>query len=126
MTLPEHHRPAVARGLTAAFGACALESISPLSGGLSGAAVFRIAVDGFAYLLRIQNGRDAIRDPARGHACMTIAAEAGLDLDQAGDRAPCILVVRMEIGRAVVALDHGDRSARLEHRAKIDQRLGRV
>ncbi|MBU4435058.1 MAG: phosphotransferase [Alphaproteobacteria bacterium] len=78
MTLPEHHRPAVARGLTAAFGACALESISPLSGGLSGAAVFRIAVDGFAYLLRIQNGRDAIRDPARGHACMKIAAEAGL------------------------------------------------
>ena len=78
MPLPEHHRPAVTRGLIVAFGVATLDSASPVSGGLSGAAVYRIEVGGVAYLLRIQNGRDAIRDPARGHACMKIAAEAGL------------------------------------------------
>lgn len=78
MPLPETKRPAVERGLAAAFGATPLDTISPVGGGLSGAGVYRIEIGGDAYLLRIQDVRDGIRDPARGHACMRIAAQAGL------------------------------------------------
>jgi hypothetical protein len=35
-------------------------------------------VGGIAYLLRVETGRDALRDPHRGYACMRLAAEACL------------------------------------------------
>ncbi len=76
--IPENLRPAVERGLLAAFGTTELDAIAPLSGGLSGAAVFRIRVGGIAYALRLTMSRDALRDPARGFACMTTAAQACL------------------------------------------------
>lgn len=69
--------PAVRRATLAAFGTAEIESARPLSGGLSGAAIFRIRVGGVPYLLRIEGERDAFRDPARAYACMRIAA-AGL------------------------------------------------
>ena len=49
--IPEALRPAVDRALMAAFGTAELDAIAPLSGGLSGAAVFRIRVGGIAYAL---------------------------------------------------------------------------
>ena len=76
--IPEAKRPAVDRALMAAFGTAELDAIAPLSGGLSGAAVFRIRVGGIGYALRLTQTRDALRDPARGFACMKIAAAAFL------------------------------------------------
>lgn len=78
MTIPEAQRPAVDRALNAAFGCSNLDTISPLSGGLSGAAIFKIRVGGIAYLLRIEGSRDPFRDPDRWYRCMTIAADAFL------------------------------------------------
>lgn len=70
--------PAVRRGLRAAFGTETLDGWTPLSGGLSGARLWRIRVGGIAYLLRVETGRDALRDPHRGYRCMALAAEACL------------------------------------------------
>lgn len=78
MPLPADKRPALDRALMAAFGTTAIDAARPVSGGLSGARLYRIAVDGGDYLLRIEGPPDAFRDPIRGHACMRIAAEAGL------------------------------------------------
>lgn len=75
-TIPPSNRAAVDRALFAAFGTTELDAVVPLSGGLSGALIFRIRVGGIAYLLRIEGTRDVFRDPARWYACMEIAAEA--------------------------------------------------
>lgn len=72
--IPEVRRDAVRRGLIAAFGTHELDSIVPVSGGFSGAAVYRIRVGAIAYILRIETSRDAFRDPHRAYACMSIAA----------------------------------------------------
>lgn len=74
--IPLSNRPAVDRALLAAFGTTELDAAVPLSGGLSGALVFRIRVGGIAYLLRIEGTRDVFRDPARWYRCMEIAAGA--------------------------------------------------
>ena len=78
MPIPETKRPAVDRALSAAFGTTELDGIVALSGGLSGAQIYRIRVGGIAYLLRIEGGRDAFRDPDRWYACMRIAADAAI------------------------------------------------
>ncbi|WP_293372429.1 phosphotransferase [Phenylobacterium sp.] len=76
--IPETDRPAVERALKAAFGTTELDGAVPMSGGLSGAALWRIRVGGIAYVLRIERARDAFRDPIRGYGCMRIAAQAFL------------------------------------------------
>lgn len=78
MSVPPDQRPAVRKALRAAFGTEMLDAWTPLSGGLSGAEVWRIRVGGIAYLLRVETGRDALRDPHRGYACMSLAAQACL------------------------------------------------
>ncbi len=78
MSISEAHRPGVDRALQSAFGCTNLDTISPLSGGMSGAAIYRIRVGGIAYLLRIEGGRDSFRNPERWHRCMRIAADAAL------------------------------------------------
>ncbi len=78
MSVSPDQRPAVAKALRAAFGTPVMDSWAPLSGGLSGAEVWRIRVGGIAYLLRVETGRDALRDPHRGYACMKLAADACL------------------------------------------------
>ncbi|MBQ1543157.1 phosphotransferase [Caulobacter sp. CCUG 60055] len=76
-SLPPEKRAAVARGLTAAFGPGAeIDGLVPVGGGLSRADIFRIRVGGVAYLLRIEAERTHFGDPARGYACMRIAADA--------------------------------------------------
>jgi aminoglycoside phosphotransferase (APT) family kinase protein len=94
--IPEALRPAVDRALLAAFGTAGLDSIAPLSGGLSGAAVFRIRVGGIAYALRLTQTRDDLRDPARGFACMRTAADACL--------APTVRYANAEDGVAIMDL----------------------
>jgi len=78
MSVPPDQRPAVRKALRAAFATETLDAWTPLSGGLSGAEVWRIRVGGIAYLLRVETGRDALRDPHRGYACMSLAAQACL------------------------------------------------
>ncbi len=75
---PKAKQAAVERALMAAFGTAELEGSQPLSGGLSGAGVWRIRVGGIDYLLRMTHTRDALSDPARGFACMRTAAAACL------------------------------------------------
>jgi aminoglycoside phosphotransferase (APT) family kinase protein len=75
---PPSLQGAVDRALMTAFGTAELDSVSALSGGLSGAMVFRIRVGGIDYALRLTLSRDAIRDPVRGFACLRIAAGVGL------------------------------------------------
>ena len=53
MPIPEAKRPAVDRALTAAFGTTEMDSVRPLTGGLSGASIYRIRVGGIAYLVRL-------------------------------------------------------------------------
>jgi hypothetical protein len=94
--IPQALRPAVERALKAAFGTAELDAIAPLSGGLSGATVFRIRVGGIAYALRLTQARDALRDPARGFACMKIAAAICL--------APAVRYANAEDGVAIMDL----------------------
>lgn len=75
---PETHRDAVKRALLGAFGTIELDAAAPMSGGLSGAALYRIRVGGIAYVLRIEAPAHAFGDPARGYVCMRAAAEAFL------------------------------------------------
>jgi aminoglycoside phosphotransferase (APT) family kinase protein len=78
MSIPEAKRPAVDRALTAAFGTTELDGAVAMTGGLSGALVFRIRVGGIAYLLRIEGAADMFRDPRRWYGCMKTAAAAFL------------------------------------------------
>ncbi len=78
MSIPEANRPAVDRALMAAFGTTQMDSARPLTGGLSGASIYRIRVGGIAYLLRVEGSRDAFRDPERWYRCMAMAAAAYL------------------------------------------------
>ena len=78
IAIPDSHRAAVALALMAAFGTTELDSAVPLSGGLSGAGLWRIRVGGIAYVLKIEAGQHAIIDPARAYLCMRTAAAAFL------------------------------------------------
>jgi hypothetical protein len=76
--VPAAHQAAVTGALTAAFGGAALESLALVHGGVSAALVYRAVVDGRPYLLRVATRIHALNDPARHHACLRIAAAAGL------------------------------------------------
>ena len=128
MSVSPDHLPAVRKALGAAFGTEALDSWAPMSGGLSGAGVYRIRVGGIAYLLRVEAGRDGLRDPHRGYACLKLAAQAclaprvryadpgdgvvisdfiearSLALDYAGTRADLVVELAQAV-RALHALD---------------------
>ena len=75
---PAAKRPAVDRALMSAFGTTVLDSVVPLTGGLSGALVYRIRVGGIAYVLRIERPADELHDPGRWYRCMQTAADAFL------------------------------------------------
>lgn len=77
-SIPDSRREAVERALLGAFGTTTLDSVVPISGGLSGAGLFRIRVGGIAYVLRIEPPAHSFGDPARGFVCMRTAAEAFL------------------------------------------------
>ena len=76
--IPQARRDAVDRALNAAFRTTRLDSATPITGGLSGAGLFRIRVGGIAYVLRLEPPPHAFGDPVRGHACMRTAAAAFL------------------------------------------------
>jgi hypothetical protein len=76
--IPFDRREAVLRGLDAAFPGAAVETIAVVTGGASGALIFKITLRGGDYLLRLETARDGFRDPERQYACLKIAAEAGV------------------------------------------------
>ena len=78
--IPEVKKEAVARALQDAFGVSEFEGIERLTAGMSAALVFRIVVEGRAYLLRVVLNTTAALgpgqgDPTRQFACMRGAAE---------------------------------------------------
>jgi hypothetical protein len=77
-SFPEARRSAIDRALMTAFGTTELDAATPLSGGLSGAGLWRIRVGGIAYVLKIEESRHAVTDPARAYVCMRTAAAAFL------------------------------------------------
>jgi thiamine kinase-like enzyme len=76
--IPEDKKPLVERALREAFGVTELEDIRPLTAGLSSALIFRIAVKGRPYLLRVIMRMDAIADPTRQITCMQAGEGAGI------------------------------------------------
>jgi aminoglycoside phosphotransferase (APT) family kinase protein len=76
--IPEARREAVRTALTQTFGQASPSDLQPILGGASGALIYRTKVGGKPYLIRLDHGRDVLRDPDRHYACMRIAAEAGI------------------------------------------------
>jgi phosphotransferase family enzyme len=76
--IPLANRSAVERALQAAFGSAAVDAIEPLTGGASGARVFRLTVRGAERLLRLETNRGGAHDPVRQFTCMLIASDAGV------------------------------------------------
>jgi len=77
-SIPADRQPAVRRALMSAFGTETCDSVVRLTGGLSGAGVFRIRVGGIAYLLRIEAADGGMFAPELWYPAMRIAAEAAL------------------------------------------------
>jgi thiamine kinase-like enzyme len=83
MKIPEAKTEAVARALRDAFGGADMDNIQMMTEGLSKALVFRIAVRGNPYLLRITTNTNAAAGPGQGDqtnhfAAMKIASDAGI------------------------------------------------
>ncbi len=76
--VPHHRQSAVARALQAAFGRTAPDQIVPLTGGLSGAQVFRIEVGGGTFVLRLDGPQDNMVPAPIWYETMRTAAAAGL------------------------------------------------
>lgn len=76
--IPTDRRAIARAALTATFGARPLDSLQPITTGIS-ALIYRIEVSGRPYLLRLESSmRDEVRDPARAYHCMQVAAEEGI------------------------------------------------
>jgi hypothetical protein len=77
--IPEARRAVAQAALTAAFGADAVSAVAPVTGGASGALIYRLEAAGRPYLLRLEDPvRNGLRDPHRAFACMEAAADAGI------------------------------------------------
>jgi len=75
--VPEPHREAARIALSAALGSATPASLERVTGGASGALLYRVDADGGTLLLRIDTRRDALRNPHH-YECMRIAADAGI------------------------------------------------
>jgi aminoglycoside phosphotransferase (APT) family kinase protein len=70
-------REAVRPALAAAFGSVPIGAVKPISGGASGAALFRVEVRDRSYLLRVEGQPSPLRNPHQ-YVSLRLAAEAGL------------------------------------------------
>ncbi len=76
--IPEDRRQIAAAALAAACGA-RVADLRPITGGASGALIYRVEADGRAWLLRLEAvDTKGVRDLPRGYACMRAASEAGV------------------------------------------------
>jgi len=76
--VPASKQDAVRKALLVTFQATDADDIILLAGGLSSALVYKIAVNGRSYILRIVMQPTAFQDPARQFECMNLAAAAGI------------------------------------------------
>jgi Phosphotransferase enzyme family len=76
--IPEARRDGVHTALSAAFGTWEVGALQPISGGVSGALIFRFDVRERTYVLRIEPERVAPHHRRRGFTCMAAAAAAGV------------------------------------------------
>ena len=76
--IPPSKQDAVRRALAEGLGRTDVDSVEPLSGGLSGAGVWRLRVGGRSCILRIEGPPNGLNDPHRQYLCMAAAAEAGV------------------------------------------------
>ncbi len=77
-TLPEALQARAAQAIAEAFPGARPQSLEPMHGGLSGAPVYKLMVDGRAYVLRIVVQASALNDPVRQMACLRLAAAQGI------------------------------------------------
>jgi aminoglycoside phosphotransferase (APT) family kinase protein len=76
-SLPVAQRETARAALTVVFGSAPLGATTPVSGGASGAAAFRIESAGRRFLLRIEGAPSPLRNPHQ-YLSMRIAADAGI------------------------------------------------
>lgn len=95
-SIPADRREHARAALTTVFDRAPLTGLQRISGGASGALIYRTEVAGCPYLLRLERQeRDGFHDPERSFACMRIAAEAGV--------APAMHFADATIGAAIMA-----------------------
>jgi hypothetical protein len=75
--LPDDRRKAALAALRAVLGAVPVDAVTPLSGGITTAAVFRIDAGKHRYLLRVEGAPSPLRNPHQ-YQSMRIAADAGI------------------------------------------------
>src|SRR5215204_3993037 len=76
--IADERRTAARAAIASVVDPASVTEIRPMSGGASGASTFRIDAGSDAYLLRLEVGRDGLRDPERTYPCLRAAAEAGI------------------------------------------------
>jgi thiamine kinase-like enzyme len=74
-TLPPAAQTRAAQALAEAFPGARLQSLEPLHGGLSGALVYRLTVDGRPFVLRMIVEHSLLNDPVRQLTCLQLASE---------------------------------------------------
>jgi hypothetical protein len=75
--LPADRRETARSALAAAFGATPLTALQPVTGGASGALIYRIEIDRKPYLFRMEMRRSPFRNPHQ-YVCMQTAVDAGI------------------------------------------------
>ena len=74
--VPEVHHQVIQDVLRSVVDLDAVEAVAPMTGGASGALVYRLRVAARHHVLRVETARDPLRDPHRTYPCMRIAADA--------------------------------------------------
>jgi tRNA A-37 threonylcarbamoyl transferase component Bud32 len=77
LVVPVERRDTALDALSSAFGHTTVTEIQPVTGGASGALIYRIGVGERSYLMRMERERRGFHNPHQ-YACMQIAAEAGI------------------------------------------------
>jgi Ser/Thr protein kinase RdoA (MazF antagonist) len=75
--VPTDRQEMARAALTAAFGHAPMAPLQPVSGGASGALLYRVDVGDRPYLLRMETRRSPLRNPHQ-YACLQTAADAGI------------------------------------------------
>jgi aminoglycoside phosphotransferase (APT) family kinase protein len=75
--LPEAQRSAARAALSHVLGPVPLDAVSPVSGGATAAAIFRLDAGGRRYLLRIEGPASPLRNPHQ-YVSLQLASEAGI------------------------------------------------
>ncbi len=75
--IPEAMHDKARAALATTFGTAPVNLMMPITGGASGASLFRLQVGGHDYVLRLEGVRNAFRNPHQ-YTCMRIASEAGI------------------------------------------------